>query len=354
MNKVYPVDPKAGKTIYASSVFDSIAYLTLPFDEITTIGSIDKIEVYNSKYYFWDKIGRKIWCYDNRGNYIFKLDKRGQGPGEYTQIYDFNIDKEHQQIQILDRNLRKILCYDLNGNYIKDVKLEVAASQFAVLQNGFLLHTGGMDIFMGKDKNLFRYNLFISDSEGNVERRYCPYKEFLDDYVGFKVFSIHEEKKFYRYARNDTIYEFDDAGNLACKFLFDFGKYRIPNNINNKEMASRYLNNPNIAFVFETFHTQQHMFVSYGFANKFRFLLMDKKNETILNGSFLENDIDGISFAYSPPIYAWEDKLIFVREASEIIAQKKDGKSIYKSIPQLMRIQEDDNPIIIIAYLKKK
>ena len=71
--KEYPVDPTDGKTIYASSIFDSIAYLTLPFTDSTVIGSIRKIEVHNSRYYFWDGIGKKIWCYDLEGNYIFQI-----------------------------------------------------------------------------------------------------------------------------------------------------------------------------------------------------------------------------------------------------------------------------------------
>ena len=355
MTKEYPVNPKDGKTIYASSVFDSIAYLTFPFEDNTTIGSINKLEVHNSRYYFWDGISKKIWCYDLNGNYIFQIDKRGQGPGEYLEISDFNIDKERQQIQILDRSLRKILCYDLNGNYIKGIKMEVAANQFAVLQNGFLLYTRGADIFMDKDKDLYGFNLFMSDSVGNLLEKYCPYNDFTDDYIGFKTFSIHDKNVFFRYSRNDTIYEFDHTGNLTCKLLFDFGKYRTPiNTIKDKERMSIYNNNPDFARVFESFHTLQHMFVIYIFENRLRFLLMDKQSDKIINGSFLENDIDGISLANPSPIYAWQNQLIYIKEAADIIEQKKNGEPVYKGIPQLSHLQEDDNPVIVIAYLKKQ
>lgn len=152
--KQYHLNPKDGKTIVASSIFDSIKYITLPFNDNTVIASIDKLEIYDSCFYFWDKIGRKIYCFDYKGNYIFQLDKRGQGPGEYTEITDFIIEKELQQIHVLDRNLKKILCYDLRGNFIKDVKIEVSAMQFASVQSGWLLYTmGGPDYFIDK-KNM--------------------------------------------------------------------------------------------------------------------------------------------------------------------------------------------------------
>ena len=285
--KDYPIDPKDAKRIFASSIFDSIVYISLPLSDSTIIGSIEKLEVYDSCFYFWDKIEKKIWCFDFMGNLVFQIDKRGQGPGEYLQIYDFNIDKGCRQIQILDRNLRKILCYDLlNGNYIKDIKIEVAASQFAILNNGFLLYTRGADIFMGKDKSKYGYNLFVSDSLGNLqEERYCPYNEIIDDLIGFNTFTSHDQQISFHYARNDTIYEFDHTGHLECKLLFDFGKYRIPlETVNTGQRMRDYDNDPNYTRVYKPFHTLQHVFITYVFENRIRFLLMHKQSEKIING----------------------------------------------------------------------
>jgi hypothetical protein len=353
MIKEYPVNPKDGKIIYTSSIFDSISYLTLPLSNNTIIGSIDKIEIHKSRYYFWDKTGKKIWCFDFLGNYIFQIDKRGQGPGEYLQIYDFDIDKERQQIQILDRSLRKILCYDLNGNYIKDIKMEVAASQFTVLQDGFLLYTKGVDIFMGRDKNTYGFNLFKSDSVENLQERYFPYNDITENIIGFKTFATHDQQIFFHYARNDTIYEFDHIGHMICKHLFDFGKYRLPlKSISDKQTMSDYDNKSDYTRIFESFSTSQHMFITYIYEMRIRFLLFYKQSKKIINGSFLENDIDGISFANPSPMQTWQNQLIYIKEVSDIVDQKKDGKYLYESIPQLRHLKENDNPVIVIAFLK--
>ena len=95
------------------------------------------------------------------------------------------------------------------------------------------------------------------------------------------------------------------------------------------------------------------MFVSYIFENRLRFLLLDKESEQITNGSFIVNDIDGISIVDPTPTYAWQNQLIYVKMATDIIEQKKDGEPVYKNISQLRHLQEDDNPVIVIAYLKK-
>ena len=355
MLKDYPVNPKDAELIYASSIFDSIAYVCLPFTDSTVIGSIEKLEIFDSHYYFWDRIGKKIWCYDFNGDYVFQLDKRGQGPGEYIQINDFNIDRERQQIQILDRGSRKILCYDMaDGRYIKDVKIDVAAWHFAVLQNGFLLYTRGVDIFMGKDEHLYGYNVFVTDSLGILqEERYFPYDEIADNLVGYNTFENHNQQILFSYSRNDTIYEFDNTGQLICKILFDFGKYKVPlKTIKTKDELSNYMNKPNYGEIQNTFQTLQYIFARYNFENRIRFLLMNKRTEKIINCRFLENDIDYISFHNPTPISAWQNQLIFVKNASEIVTQKKEGKPIHESIPQLSLLKEDDNPVIVIAYLK--
>ena len=352
--KVYPVDPKESKIVYLSSIFDSISYQTFQLSDSTVIGSIDKIEIHNFRYYFWDKIGRKIWCYDLDGNFIFKLDKRGQGPGEYLGISDFNIDKERQQLLILDQNSKKILCYDLNGNHIKNFAIDVSAVQFAIVENGWLLYSRGGPDFL-RDKIKYGYNLLMYDFDGNLLEQYCPYNDITDRSFGLKNFSTFNQQIFFRYAINDTIYQFDYSGYLKNKILFDFGKYRMPlKSINDFQEMSEYSRRSNYTRVYESFHTSKFMFISYSFEKRLHFLLFDKESENIINGSFLENDIDNISFANPIPIFAWQNQLIYVKEASDIVEQKKEGEKIHKRISQLQDLNEEDNPVIIIAYLKTK
>lgn len=190
---------------------------------------------------------------------------------------------------------------------------------------------------------------------GIVKERFCPYNDPIDRSLGFKVFSTFERHIFFRYARNDTLYQFDNTGRLTDKLLFDFGKFRLSlKSITDVGTMSQYQNNPDIARIMESFHTYRHIFISYIFENRYRFLLFHKQSEEIINVSFLENDIDGISLANPTPIYAWQNQLFYIKEASVIVEQKKDGKPIYESISQLSHLNENDNPVIVIAYLKSQ
>ena len=352
--QVYPISPKDGINVLTSFLFDSITYLPLETNNNTLIGSVDKLEVFDFHYYLLDKKNKKIWCYDLDGKYIFQIYKRGNGPGEYLNISDFTIDEVNKHILILDREIRKILYYDLNGNHIKSVDIEVNARNFAKLNSSFLLYTGGADIFMGKKQQKYGYNLFQTDLEGNVLSGYFPYYEITDDLWGINVFSTNK-KILFHYANNDTIYEFNKNGALVCRHLFDFGKYRRPiENIKDKTTMKNYYNNPDHASISEVFHSSTYTFIRYSYERRARFLLANNITNEIVNGKFLENDIDYISFANPTPIKIDQNKLFFIKEAHELCAQKKDGNLLYKAIPLLSSLAEDDNPVITIAYLKKK
>ena len=49
-----------------------------------------------------------------------KINRRGQGPEEYSQINSIILDEEHYEMFIVDYPARKILVYDLEGNFKRD------------------------------------------------------------------------------------------------------------------------------------------------------------------------------------------------------------------------------------------
>ena len=58
------------------------------------VREISKIEVFKDNLYIWDYTLSTIFVFNNQGNYLYKLSKKGHGPGEYLDISDFFIQKE--------------------------------------------------------------------------------------------------------------------------------------------------------------------------------------------------------------------------------------------------------------------
>jgi hypothetical protein len=352
---VYDTKPQSENIVRLSSISDKIEYIPLEMKDDVIIGSIDKIEVKDSLFYILDKKAQIIWCFDCAGKYKFKISRRGQGPGEYVKIYDFNIDHKNNSILILDRDIRKILYYDMNGKYINDLRLEVSPSKFSLLENKMLFYTRGVDLLMKNGNSDLGYNLFLTDKEGSILSKYFPYNESTDKLMGNNVLDNYEDRAIISYAMNDTIYEFDKNGNMINKLLFDFGKYRIPvEKINDSQMQLDYMNNPSYAKISDVFYSDRFMYATYAYGMRIRFILLDNKEKKLINGSLIENDIDFVSLLNPTPIKIIGNKALFIKEADAIFNQEKNNKKIYENIEQLSSLKEDDNPVIVVVHLNIK
>ncbi|MDR2425470.1 MAG: 6-bladed beta-propeller [Prevotellaceae bacterium] len=98
--------------------------------------AITRIEKYKDRLYLLNRkalwsLNKTILCFDTTGQFVFMLDKKGQGPGEYTFLADFFIDKKDNCIVIIGES-NKWLYYDLDGNYLytKTVDQEARYERF--------------------------------------------------------------------------------------------------------------------------------------------------------------------------------------------------------------------------------
>jgi hypothetical protein len=351
--KLYPVDPSKAEKIYASAIFDSIVYIPLESSNEVVVGEISKLEIVDSLFYILDTKAKTIWCFNQKGKYINKIAKRGQGPGEYVSLFDFTVDRVNNHILVLDRSLRKILTYDFSGRFVKNERIEVHANKFGILNdNKILAYTRGTDMFLKKNDGTLGYNFFIIDSTGKTDA-YFPYIHSIDNIITNKAIEINDGKVFVNYAGHDTIYEFSMDGNILLKHVIDFGDYHLPiENVSNESVAIDLRNSPKYAKLDEVYYSNDYSLIIYDFESRLRFALRNNKTGKSSNGSFLENDIDFISLANPAPIKIQRNKLFYIKEAEFVIQQKHEKKPAYLNIPALSTLKEDDNPVIMIGYLK--
>lgn len=351
--KLYPVDPGKAEKIYASTIFDSIVYIPLESSDEVIVGEISKLETVDSLFYILDNQTKTIWCFNQKGKYINKIGRRGQGPGEYVSLFDFTIDRVNNHILILDRSSHKIITYNFSGQFVKDERIKVFANRFGILNdNKILAYTRGADMFLKNNDGTLGYNFFIIDSMGNIDT-YFPYKDATDNLVVNKVIEINDGKVFANYAEHDTIYEFSMDGELLLKHVIDFGDYHLPiENVSNESLVIELRNSPKYAKLDEFYYSNVYSLITYSFESRVRFALRNNKTEKSLNGRFFENDIDFISLANPTPIKIQGNKLFYIKEAHFVMQQKHEKKPAYSNIPALSILKEDDNPVVMIGYLK--
>ena len=124
-NDIFIVDlDKAEKkdTLFLSTLFKSVKCIPLETNDNSLLGGMDKVLVYKDVIYVLDNsIAKGLFVFDGKGNFVRQIGKIGNGPGEYSRIYDFTIDTDNNNILILGER-GKILFYDiLTGQYTKTV-----------------------------------------------------------------------------------------------------------------------------------------------------------------------------------------------------------------------------------------
>lgn len=102
-----------------SDIMNRPERLVLSNPDTVVVGAIKKIIADAGRFYLSD--GMSIHVYTDEGVFLFKIDRRGRGPGEYFDIMDFCLCDN--SIYIIDRS-PKLLKYGLDGQPDSSVALD--------------------------------------------------------------------------------------------------------------------------------------------------------------------------------------------------------------------------------------
>ena len=172
---------QADEEYLASSFIRNYKIIPLETNENCLLSSIDKIKKVNEKLFVLDRVNNAIFIFRESGEYLQSLFKVGNGPGEYVQIMDFDV--EDDCLYVLDFPRQAILKYNEDLSYEGMVQYSTMASQFLI---------SGEKIFLYNEpsgqKDDYRFSLI--DKNGNYIENILS-REGLStyNYGGIDVFS---------------------------------------------------------------------------------------------------------------------------------------------------------------------
>ncbi len=116
--------------------------------------------------------GRPFFLFDHSGKLLCEVGNVGQGPGEYTALYDEVINEKLRKIYLAPfAHSAKIMEYDINGQFLRDisVKSNLNKPKIMVADNGAitLVHMP-----FTTDENLFIALQY--DKDGNLKKEAQP------------------------------------------------------------------------------------------------------------------------------------------------------------------------------------
>ena len=129
------------KTLDDAKLTDLIsdyAYIPLETSEEALVGQITTIAFDENRIFILDRITTVIHVFTKDGKFLHKLEAKGNGPEEFSEIESFTLNKEKNHIII--GAIGKILTFDYEGKFINAFKtISGGSAQIAYAGDGKLL-----------------------------------------------------------------------------------------------------------------------------------------------------------------------------------------------------------------------
>ena len=326
------------------SLFSSNKLIRLETKEESLLGVVCKVILYQERLYIFSKNPEKLLVFDIYGKFLFKIGRFGNGPGEFALLSDFSIDKDKNELLILDMKNNRIFRYDMGGNYLGWVGLPFSVVAFEYIRKYYWLHPSknadresGSYWHLWDGKNIHgKFFDYANNRNGNLDQMHkiSVYKENLTFWEPFNdtIYHINQNAKDTS-QRNSVAFGYKSYVNFGTEKLDEkvwkmnlAGKFDYLGKVKNK---CTWINN-----VIATKSIIYFTFVSpKGHLNAF----YDKQsNHTVVSkklkiqGGKIVKDLYGIAnevYAYS--IIKQEDK-----------------------VQNIIDLNEEDNPAILLHKIK--
>lgn len=193
------------------------------------IGEISKIIFNGDSIYILDaRYSKKIFCFSDKGKFLFSFGQVGEGANEYTKPTDFII--QNDTIILVDNEAFNMLTYHLNGEFIDKVRINRAIYELEHGPSQTIVTYIPTDFILGEDQETYSTNTIqVVDREMSKEiRGWLPYEEIFDDASPGNLLSNSENKTRYIHPIYGYIFTINEDLEATKDFILDYGKYSWP------------------------------------------------------------------------------------------------------------------------------
>ena len=211
-----------GVSFYA--LFERLDLIPLEINDSSFIKQVWNMHLMNDTLYVLDRELNSLIKFDaNSGKHINTIQKVGQGPGEYTHLYDAIIDSQHEKIELLSP-FNFINRYDLSGNFIERVNLPLQDNSASAHFKHFDDNTYLLWVNSGPDSDIGKIVL-ISKETNQIVNSFWKGQGLEDQFVVSPFWQYHD-KTYFSTSITNNVYEITPDGTTLA-YKWDFGEYDI-------------------------------------------------------------------------------------------------------------------------------
>jgi len=351
MDKRIAVDLKKTQKASIFDYFKHIELIPLETNENVLIGRLEKLIIHQNRFYIFDSHQLTVLVFDESGKFIFKVGKRGRGPGEFGDLDDVIINPYTGHLELLNP-WGWIYSFYLNGNYIKTSN-KITNRELLVVHRMIALNEKTY-VFYSKYRQPFHV-IYYDMEENKVLHQ--EYEEKHGNNFSDQLFYEYHDQWYFSRLWDNTTYQLG-SNSLIKSYIFDFGKQNY--NINKMEMHVEIRDPKNDPRRFaEQFPYQIH---SQGQNNRYVMarirqprenrrlnIMYDKSSQEC---KIIERFDESVIF--NPIMVTGEFVLCYCYhgELEEYVTEEMLDESNRKKLEAVMKVKHELNPVIIKYYFK--
>lgn len=251
----------------SSSVSDSLSVsdwieplqiIALETTEESLLGSVDKLVECNGRYYVLDRMRKCILVFAENGKYLRRVGRVGQGPGEYSDLYDFVVDVNTGHLYLLTE-ASVVYAYNGDGCFLWKKKISNSLlwnigcnGNGLVCSSNHLTYTSGEDAYL-----IYRFDASFQEKDRSVK---VFEKQIYSPLLISAPFQNWNDVSCYIDSRSNVVYSLSDeevvplfklvfTSPMPTEYFADAGLFM--------------LNQQNYDFLMEAFFSGNFMWVSY-------------------------------------------------------------------------------------------
>ena len=332
--------------------FSHIELIPLETSDDILVGYCEEIVPYQNRYYIFDRKLAVVQIFDQNGKFISLINKRGQGPGEYTpNLTSIFLNPFTENIDITDMGC--IYSYDLTGKHVRTISRTEEASGFywnliPLSENLYVCH-----ILLFNNLDTYKINYY------DVKENKIIHKDYEEDEFLVKYANLPFVPPFYEYNGNSYFYRLVDNStyevgldSLKKAYTWDFGKYNydakklnlpndpssiitLPYRINVQGQNNRYV--------------MAYIYLQNNIPTAGAYLIHDK---SIDECKYIEHFTEAVDFIprkiTNEYVLTWYEHGVLENYISEEMLDENNRKTFHK----LLNASEEMNPVIVKYYFK--
>lgn len=362
LTKLKIKDLEHEETIEFSELFSDERLVCLETNDNGLIGEdIQGIRLINDKIYIFD--WSKILIFDKDGHYLNNIDKRGQGPEEYTNIFDFEVNSNGDIIVL--PGSKKLMFYDADGHFKRSIDLKLNASSLQLINDNeaLLYHDVVTNLADDTLKTVVtKLNFTTGESITCKTGGMGGIRDFLVVVGGSKFKKSTSNSNVYLSdTMCDTLFLLQDD-KMVPYIYFDYDGKNFPFSKYGSENIGEYIENinqgtwPNGTALFFSETEDQYMY-TYRHKDTPHFVCYPKSGTNIRNFSNVKDSkyLFGMdSLAYNG-IHSNNDFVIISLQPYAIEDYAQNNLTNRQKEELMKRINytgDDQNPVLLIAKIK--